>query len=194
MSKLLISFSGAQCTGKTTLLKRLRDCNSSVNFVPEVTRLIKRDYGVDINEAGNEMTQALIITEHFKNINNHNKQERSSILDRCILDGLIYTSWLEDNKALNTWTGNYAYHLFDNYIESYDVIFYTDSADVKIEDDGERSIDIGFRNDIISDFEHWIECNPRLKERVVVLSGTVEERLEIIKRTLSEKGLDINIK
>ena len=194
MSKLLISFSGAQCTGKTTLLKRLRDCNSDVNFVPEVTRLIKREYGVDINEAGSEMTQALIITEHFKNINNHNKQDRSSILDRCILDGLIYTSWLEDNRALNTWTGNYAYHIFDNYIESYDVIFYTDASDVKIEDDGERSIDISFRNNIIARFGDWITNNPRVREKVVVLSGTVEERLETIKRTLSEKGLDINIK
>ena len=192
--KLLISFSGAQCTGKTTLLKRLRDCNSDVNFVPEVTRLIKREYGVDINEAGSEMTQALIITEHFKNINNHNKQDRSSILDRCILDGLIYTSWLEDNRALNTWTGNYAYHIFDNYIESYDVIFYTDASDVKIEDDGERSIDISFRNNIIARFGDWITNNPRVREKVVVLSGTVEERLETIKRTLSEKGLDINIK
>ena len=84
MSKLLISFSGAQCTGKTTLLKRLRKCNWDINFVPEVTRLIKREYGVDINEAGDEMTQSLIITEHFKNINNHNNQSRSSILDRCI--------------------------------------------------------------------------------------------------------------
>ena len=92
MSKLLISFSGAQCTAKTALLKQFRKVNWDINFVPEVTRLIKRDYGVDINEAGNEMTQALIITEHFKNINNHNKQKRSSILDRCILDGLIYTS------------------------------------------------------------------------------------------------------
>ena len=194
MSKLLISFSGAQCTGKTTLLKRLRKVNWDVNFVPEVTRLIKRDYGVDINVAGNEMTQALIITEHFKNINNHNKQKRSSILDRCILDGLIYTYWLEENRALNPWTVNYAYHLFDNYIESYDVIFYTDSADVKIEDDGERSVDVGFRNDIIKRFDHWITNNPRVKDKVVILSGTVEERLETIKKTLSEKGLDINIK
>ena len=65
--KLLISFSGAQSTGKTTLLNHLKERNTHVNFVPEVTRLIKREYGVDINEAGSEMTQALIVTEHFKN-------------------------------------------------------------------------------------------------------------------------------
>jgi len=193
-SKLLVSFSGAQSTGKTTLLKRLRKCNWDINFVPEVTRLIKREYGVDINEAGDEMTQSLIITEHFKNINNHNNQSRSSILDRCILDGLIYTDWLEANRGLGSWCSRYAYHVFEKYITSYDVIFYTNSSDVKIKDDGERSIDVKFRNNIIAGFSDWITNNPKLRKSVVVLSGTVEERLETIKKTLSEKGLDINIK
>lgn len=192
-SKLLISFSGAQCTGKTTLLKRLRKSNWDINFVPEVTRLIKREYDVNINEAGDEMTQALIITEHFKNINNHEKQNRSTILDRCILDGYIYTSWLEDNRGLSHWACNYAYHVLVKYITSYDVIFYTNAADVKIEDDGERSVDVGFRNNIIASFSDWITNNPRIRERVVVLSGTVEERLQTIKNTLAEKGLEINI-
>ena len=49
-------------------------------------------------------------------------------------------------------------NLFDNYIESYDVIFYTDPADVNIEDDGERSVDVGFRSDIIESFNHFILC------------------------------------
>lgn len=192
-NKLLISFSGAQSTGKTTLLNHLKERNDTVNFVPEVTRLIKREYGVDINEAGSEMTQALIITEHFKNINNHNKQSRSSILDRCILDGLIYTDWLENNAGLHNWCSNYAYHVYDKYITSYDVIFYTNAADVKIEDDGERSIDVKFRNNIITGFSDWITNNPRVRDRVVVLSGAVEERLQTIKDTLAEKGLDISI-
>jgi len=191
--KLLISFSGAQCTGKTTLLKRLRKCNWDVNFVPEVTRLIKREYGVNINEAGDAMTQALIVNEHFKNINNHNKQSRSSILDRCILDGLVYTNWLEVNNHLPDWCYDYALWVSRD-IDKYDVIFYTDPADVKIEDDGERSVNVGFRNDIIEGFTEWITNSPRVRERVVFLSGTVEERLETIKKTLSEKGLDINIK
>ena len=140
------------------------------------------------------MTQSLIITEHFKNINNHNNQSRSSILDRCIIDGLIYTDWLERNKGLRSWCSTYAYHVFDKYITSYDVIFYTNASDVKIEDDGERSVDVRFRNNIIAGFSDWITNNPRVRDRVVVLSGTVEERLETIKKTLTEKGLDINIK
>lgn len=192
-NKLLISFSGAQSTGKTTLLNHLKERNDHVNFVSEVTRLIKREYGVDINEAGSEMTQSLIITEHFKNINNHKQKFRSTILDRCILDGLVYTEWLCRNMDLACWTQNYAFCVLENYITSYDVIFYTDASDVKIEDDGERSTDVKFRNNIITGFGDWITNYPKLRERVVILGGTVEERLQTIKETLKEKGLDINI-
>lgn len=192
-NKLLISFSGAQSTGKTTLLNHLKERNDHVNFVSEVTRLIKREYGVDINEAGDEMTQSLIITEHFKNINNHKKQENSSILDRCILDGLIYTEWLEVNQHLQEWCRDYAFNVYNRFINEYDIIFYTNASDVKIEDDGERSIDTKFRNNIITAFGSRITNDTRLRDRVVILRGTVEERLQTIKTALAEKGLDINI-
>lgn len=195
MSKLLISFSGAQSTGKTTLLKRLRRCNWDINFVPEVTRLIKREYGVEINEAGNEMTQSLIITEHFKNLRNHNKQSRSSILDRCLLDGVVYTNYLTNHSNLEEWCLEHALYVFKKYVSQYDVIFYTDPADVKLEDDGERSIDVSFRDEIIYGFESWMKATSYFNsDNLIVLSGTVDERLQTIKDTLSEKGLDINIK
>ena len=41
---MIFSFTGAQCTGKTTLLKHLYKENGDYPFVfiPEVTRLIRR--------------------------------------------------------------------------------------------------------------------------------------------------------
>jgi len=187
--KLLISFSGAQSTGKTTLLKKLKEHNAHINFVPEVTRLIKREYGVDINEDGDEMTQALIITEHYKNIHKYKQQGRSTILDRCILDGLVYTWWLEERMQLSEWCYDYAAWVY-RYMNKYDVIFYTDPVDVEIEDDGERSVDEVFRNEIIKEFE----IHTKFHDNIVRLTGTVEERLQTIQKTLKEKGLDINIK
>jgi hypothetical protein len=163
--------------------------------VHEVTRLIKREYGVEINEAGNEMTQSLIITEHFKNLHNHNKQSRSSILDRCLLDGVVYTNYLTNHCNLEEWCLEHALYVFKKYVSQYDVIFYTDPADVKLEDDGERSIDVSFRDEIIYGFDSWIRASSYFNsDNLIVLSGTVDERLQTIKDTLSEKGLDINIK
>ena len=67
---MIFSFTGAQSTGKTTLLNRLHEKNGEYpfEFVPEVTRLIKRVYNVPINEDGGDLTQLLIMTEHVRNI------------------------------------------------------------------------------------------------------------------------------
>ena len=50
---MIFSFTGAQCTGKTTLLKHLYKENGDYPFVfiPEVTRLVKREYNMPINES-----------------------------------------------------------------------------------------------------------------------------------------------
>ena len=76
---ILASFTGAQSTGKTTLLEMCMDLffgnpendayDSPVRdkwtFIPEVTRLIKRQYGVNINEQGTDDTQLLILNQHL---------------------------------------------------------------------------------------------------------------------------------
>ena len=65
---MVISFSGPQSSGKTTLLNILKEKNPEINFVPEVTRLIKKKYKAKINEEGNDKTQTLIMHEHIINL------------------------------------------------------------------------------------------------------------------------------
>jgi len=185
---MLISFSGAQSTGKTTLLNHLMKLNdSAIEFIPEVTRLVKREYDLPINEDGNDVTQFMIVAEHVKNI--YKKREGAAILDRCILDGVVYTHWLTDNHKVSLSSYGIASKFFNELKDKYDVIFYTDPNDVKLEDDGERSADVGFRNDIIDLFERYMVK----LENVVRLTGTVEERLETIKQTLAKHNLEVNI-
>lgn len=192
---MLISFSGAQSTGKTTLLKHLEECNDGddlpFKFVPEVTRLVKRKYDLPINEDGTDVTQLLIIGEHLRNAYRSDSQgDYSYILDRCALDGLVYTHWLCDKRKVGMNVYNFAEYIFSLTIQKYDVIFYTSPDDVKLEADGERSDNASFRNEIIELFERYIKTRDI---NVVVLAGTVEERLQTIKATLAEKGLEINI-
>jgi len=82
-----------------------------------------------------------------------------------------------------------AINIYNSLYDKYDIIFYTDPADVELVDDGERSADKKFRNDIINSFED------RIKElnNVVVLTGTVEERLDTVKKTFEKYNLDIKI-
>jgi len=108
------------------------------------------------------------------------------ILDRCILDGYVYTKYQVVNgkvseQVLHAFNGVFAV-LFDKL----DYIFYTDPSDVRLVDDGERSVDYKFRDDIIFLFEDLItyKMSPKNREKVIRLSGTVEERIKTIEEYL----------
>jgi len=104
-------------------------------------------------------------------------------LDRCIVDGYIYTKWLYDQGKVDDWVLKYAKDLHDVLIEKLDVIFYTEPDDIKLEDDGERSTCESFRNDILKMYEEYLTWNPKSRKKLVRLSGTVEERFKTIQKT-----------
>ena len=192
---MLISFTGAQSTGKTTLLK---ECCGNPLFrkyhcVPEVTRKVAREQHVDINEAGDDITQLFILNEHLHN----HYITGPALLDRCILDGWVYTDYLFSQGKVSQWVKEYAGRLYDKLISQLDIIFYTDPQDVPIEDDGQRSIDRKFRSDIIREFEfEFINGDfdesldfdePSYGTPVLVrLEGNVNTRMETILDTVKK--------
>jgi len=177
---MLISFTGAQSTGKSTLLNRLvhdskyRKCT----FIKEVTRKVAAK-NIKINEHGDDITQLMILNEH---LNNH-VLTGCVVLDRCILDGLIYTEWLYNQGNVSEWVYDYARNMHRLLVNKLDVIFYTDPSDVKLVDDGERSVDEQFRQDIIDAYDQYFRTNLHIKARTVTLSGDVETRYKTIQQT-----------
>ena len=197
---MIFSFTGAQSTGKTTLLEHLK-CknlgNHSFEFIPEVTRLVRREYEVPINEGGDDMTQMLIMTEHIRNIYKGRTDSLvrgvNKILDRCALDGIVYTHYLLDKGMISRTTYEACELIYKKLRGEYDVIFYTSPKDVELVDDGERSIDKDFREEIIDLFNLYLHSFNEQGHTVVLLEGTVEERLETIKSTLDKLNVDIKI-
>jgi len=181
---MIISFSGPQSSGKTTLLNLLQEKNCHIAFVPEVTRLIKRQYNLPINESGNNVTQLMIMTEHLRNVYKFD-DTRKVILDRCALDGLVYTQWLFNEGKIDASVLKVAHTIYNELISKYDLIFYTSPDDVILTDDGERSVDEKFRHGIIEIFKGYINNLPN----VVTLSGTVEQRLQTIKKEVESRNL-----
>jgi len=172
-----IAFTGAQSTGKTTLLKELkRDSELSLkyDFRDEITRRMQKK-GLSINEGGNDITQLLIMNSHIKNSLIDNV-----IMDRCALDGLVYTDWMSRKGKVQQWVLQYADNVFKMLIDRYDHIFYL-VPEFDIEDDGVRSTDIDFRNEIVELFEKYIKV---IDIPVIKLTGTVEQRLNKIKETI----------
>ena len=180
----LFTFTGAQSTGKTTLLKKVKTLYPyRFDYVDEVTRRIKR-FGVPINnEAKNyNLTQSLIINDHLVNytkvFEGSDDTVRDLLLDRCIVDGYIYTKYFYRHGKVSYKIFEFAEYWYKELTPKYDVIFYTNPGDVKLVDDGERSIDTKFREEIIDLYE--TEFLDKY-DNICILKGSVEERLEIMK-------------
>jgi hypothetical protein len=174
-----VSFTGAQSTGKTTLLNKCKEIYKDYKFVDEVTRYVRRTYDVKINEIGGTETQLYILAEHIKN---HLKPDENLMLDRCILDGYVYTKYQVNQGKVSEQVLHAFNGVYSVLIDKLDYIFYTDPSDVKLVDDGERSVDFKFRDDIIDIFETLItyKMSPKNREKIIRLKGSVEERMKII--------------
>ena len=138
------------------------------------------------------------MTEHVRNIfrdrADHIVRGIHQILDRCALDGIVYSHYLLDNGKINRATYDACELIYKKIINKYDVIFYTSHEDVELVDDGERSVDKFFREDIIGLFDMYMQYNIiEDGPRIVLLEGTVEERLKTIKSTLDKLNIAIKI-
>lgn len=184
---MLISFSGAQSTGKTTLLDIIQKCPeySSFTFIDEVTRRLRREQGIPINDDADDysLTQRAIIGDHMKNVCLEN-----AILDRCILDGLVYTQYFFRHGKVSGDVMQLATDMYYTAMPYYDIIFVTDPKDVPLIDDGERSADVSFRDEIIELFDQYRSWCSQFEHKFIDLSGNIEDRLHIIKTTLAKYG------
>ena len=169
---MLISFSGAQSTGKTTLLNKLKEDKnlSNYKFIDEITRNIQRK-GYKINEMGDSETQKLIMDSHLEN-----SELESAILDRCSLDGLCYTEYLYNKGNISEDVMNYTKDIFEKTIKKYNIIFYL-KPEFEIVNDNVRSTDKEFQNEIVKLFDKNIE---KYNINVIQLTGSIEERLKTI--------------
>ena len=168
-----IGITGAQSVGKTTLLNALRSEKLFKDYVicDEVTRRVK-SYGLPINEEGNDNTQRLIMNEHIVNV----FMNGNMLTDRTALDGLVYSTYLYKNNKINTSTMTYIKEVFNKVWYSYDYVFYLE-PEFEIIDDGVRSINKQFRDEIAELFETTIEKKELSMHRV---KGSVRNRVSTI--------------
>lgn len=168
-----IAISGAQGTGKSTLMKSLKE-KLQFKFFEGVTRSISAR-GFKINEEGTNETQREMMKIHKEN----SEYNFDAVYDRCALDVMVYTHYLFNNNQITIEVLEDVIKIFEEIIGRYDIIFYI-LPEFDIEDDGERSTSKQFRDDIVDLFELYIK---RYNINVELLTGTVEKRVhEILKK------------
>lgn len=187
---MIITFTGAQSSGKSTLLSKMKEDMffSSWSFEPEITRSLKEKYGLAINEAGDNFTQCVTINSHV-DIYLRNK-DKNCIFDRCAIDALVYTTYQYYTKKIDKELCEYAEYVCTKLMSKYDIIFYTD-PNIPLVDDGVRSVNVEFRNKIILLFEFYLEHF--MPTNVVKLSGNIDERYSLIKTTIENQIKSVTI-
>ena len=179
-----ISLTGPHGSGKSTLMKAIEEDprwgKIELQFLPEMTRKIAA-LGYPINEAGTNDTQNLVIARYLEDV----LAKDNYIVDRCIVDGYVYTQYLVETGQCDRALSDYAFFVSEMYIPRYNYIFYIPS-EFEIEEDGTRSVGEDFHDRVVELFEEVFTI-PR--KNVIPLRGTVEERREKFFDTLREGGV-----
>lgn len=168
---MIVSFSGVQGAGKSTLVSMMKKdahfCNCV--FHDEIVRKLHAE-GLGINECGDDETQRRVMQAHVSNLSK--RFSASVVVDRGILDGYVYSKYLFDNKKISKDAFQYTYTTFRNNYHLYDIVFYI-RPEFDLVSDGVRSEDKKFRDSISYIFEDTIK---KYNIEVVELSGSVEDR------------------
>ena len=169
-----IALSGVQCTGKTTILEEMKKCKEfeKFTFVKECIRDLQKK-GILINEQGNDETQMAIMNVHIANLSNDN-----CVFDRCVLDCVSYAKYSLKHGKITEKTYNECVNCFNEFIDCYDYLVYL-VPEFKMIDDGTRSTNEEFRNEVKCYFDEFIkDIEKNHDTKVIRLHGTVKERME----------------
>jgi hypothetical protein len=92
------------------------------------------------------------------------------LTDRTALDGLVYSAYLFKNNKIDASTLRYVKDVFNKVWHSYDYVFYIE-PEFEIVDDGVRSINKQFRDEIADLFEATIE---KEKLNIQIVDGSIK--------------------
>lgn len=164
-----IGISGAQSTGKTTLVDDLERMDFKVFKL--VARTVMKDH--PINKDGTDDTQRAIIKTHLKNLDD---ARGVSFMDRCLVDGLVFTLYGAKHGKVSAECLVEVLTDFYNNIRRYDYIVYL-KPEFNIVADGVRDTDLEFRDELCELYEMVLS---NIKVPIITPSGTPSERIQTI--------------
>lgn len=165
-----ITISGAQSTGKTTIINKLKTIDefSAFRFNDENMRNLKSK-GVKINLEADDESAYIIAESNFSLA-----LEDNYISDRYVLDGLVYAKYHNIKGNISDEVMKYYETRYQDIIKASDLVFYI-KPEFDIKDDGFRNIDASFQKEIASIFDYYLN---KLNISYTILSGSTEDRIK----------------
>jgi predicted ATPase len=170
-----IVFTGAQGTGKTTVLKKFE--SKGFNVITEIVRQLAQN-GVKINKDGDEKGQTKIFKSYKEKLGELSIE--GYISDRSLVDVTAYTMHLVDQgKISKDYLEKQIKQLVRFKNENPDIIYCYYPIEFDVVDDGVRDLDEEYRKTIDENIQKLFKM---VGIQPVVIKGTVEERVSKVAR------------
>lgn len=194
-----ICVSGTQCIGKTTYIKDF--LNKWKNYTtPEKTyRDVVRERNIPLNKIGSEESQQVILDFLVDQAMSCSKSD-NVIFDRCVLDNLAYSSWLNLNGKVSDKFLDQSRILVRETLKMFDIIFFlpiTKVAPVQLVSDGLRDVDPVYREEIDNIFKVFVQSYRQGDGRIfpkgdsppiIEIYGSPEQRIMLTSMYITEEG------
>ena len=168
-----IIFTGAQGTGKTTILKKMGE---RYTVITEVVRNLSKK-GVKINKDGDERGQKKIFNEYVRLFE---ETPGEFVSDRGLIDVVAYTIYLHrTGKVSEKFVNKQLKELHKFLMNHQNYIYCYFPIEFNVVDDGVRDLDEGFRKEVDEIIQSLLGA---YHLNFIVMSGTIEERLDKIEK------------
>ena len=190
---------GTQNVGKTTYIKDFLKKWPMYSTPKTSYRDLIKDKNLKHSKDSNEETQTLILNFLIDQAIEFSKKD-NVILDRCVLDVLAYSTWLNLNGKVSDNFLDQQRITIRETLKLYDILFFmplTKLNPVEIENDGFRETDLDFREEIDTIFKVFSESYNRGDGRVfpttdspalIEIFGSPEQRIILTGLYITENG------
>lgn len=173
-----IIFSGAQGTGKTTVLNYFKEKGN--NVITEVVRQLKES-GVKINKDGDEKGQTKIFKTYKSLLGEISVT--GYISDRGLFDVVAYTKYLADHGQVSQEFLQKQIKDLKKFVSSNpDIVYCYFPIEFPVEDDGVRDTDEEFRKEIDENIQYLYTT---VGISAFVIKGDVETRQQKLTRIMN---------
>lgn len=198
----LISFSGTQNIGKSTLVKDFLKQWPMYSLPKRSYRDIIKEKGLKINKKTCKETQGIILDAMIDEISQYNRDGDNIVFDRCPLDNLVYTLWAYEkgDSDIDEAFVKECIGKVRNILREFSIMFFipiSKQNDIELVEKENRDIDPVYRDEIDNIFKALKtlkdnnddgyfchdDCGP-----IIEVFGSPEERIELLKLYLKEDG------
>jgi hypothetical protein len=194
-----IAISGTHCVGKSTYIKDFIKHWSCYETPEKSYRELIKEKNLPHSKEGTEESQRIVLDALCDQLQQNSKSE-FMIFDRCVLDNLAYSSWLNLNGKVSDKFLDQSRIIVREALKMLDIVFFlplTKVAPVEFKEDELRDNDLVYREEIDNIFKIFVHSYRQGDGRVfaaddappiIEIFGNPEQRIKLTELYIDTNG------